>query len=359
MKIHVLSGFLGSGKTTAIEKACGELEKKNIKAGVISNDQGIKLVDAAFFKSLNIPERQVGNGCFCCNYDQLDAEIQSLLETDAPDIIFAESVGSCTDIVATVIKPLLKYRADAGISFSTFADVRLLQMLLNGKSASFDEKVNYIYSKQLEEAGIIVINKIDLISNTALEEVKQAMQEKYPGKIFLYQNSLDPSSIVQWLHASDQYRALHTLRSLDIDYDTYGAGEARLAWLDQELDIYCAESNAWQHAVRLIDLIHKKISGRNWPVGHLKFIIDGETKISYTSGAEAGIADDLLNKKSSGSASLLINARVETEPEQLAAIIADAIKETETGKTCKIITGMISYFQPGYPKPTHRIANSD
>jgi Ni2+-binding GTPase involved in maturation of urease and hydrogenase len=359
MKIHVLSGFLGSGKTTAIEQASRRLLEKNIKTGVISNDQGIKLVDAVFFKNLNIPGRQVGNGCFCCNYDKLETEIRSLVETDHPGLIFAESVGSCTDIVATVIKPLLKYHPDAGLSFSTFADARLLHMLLNGKAAPFDEKVRYIYYKQLEEAGIIVISKIDLISDALLEEVKLIMQEKYPGKTVLYQNSLDPAGIDQWLQASDQYQAVHTLRSLEIDYDIYGAGEARLAWLDQELEIYSVENNAWQNATTLINRIYKKITEKHWPIGHLKFIVDGETKISYTSGAEAEMTGELINKKASGSATLLINARVQTEPEQLATLISDAINETEAGSACKIIIGMVSYFQPGYPKPTHRIADNN
>lgn len=64
MKVHLLSGFLGSGKTTAIQNACNILKQQDIKTAVISNDQGIKLVDNSFFNSLNIPDRQVINGAF-------------------------------------------------------------------------------------------------------------------------------------------------------------------------------------------------------------------------------------------------------------------------------------------------------
>src|SRR4051812_6642060 len=112
MKIHLLSGFLGSGKTTAIQHACYHLLQEHNKVGVITNDQGIKLVDANFFESLSIPNRKVINGCFCCNYNELDGAIQSLIATNNPDVIFAESVGSCTDIVATVLKPLQRLRRD-------------------------------------------------------------------------------------------------------------------------------------------------------------------------------------------------------------------------------------------------------
>src|SRR5450432_2380324 len=184
MKIHLLSGFLGSGKTTAIQQASYKLLQQGIKTGVITNDQGIRLVDGDFFKSLSIPGRQVVNGCFCCNYNDLETSIQSLIETNETEVIFAESVGSCTDIVATVLKPLLHFRPAAQVTVSIFADVRLLQMIL-GDTNLFDETVNYIYLKQLEEAGIIVINKIDLISKEQLTEIKGLMQEKYGSKILL------------------------------------------------------------------------------------------------------------------------------------------------------------------------------
>src|SRR5205085_5514023 len=128
------------------------LLQEHNKVGVITNDQGIKLVDANFFESLSIPNRKVINGCFCCNYNELDGAIQSLIATNTPDVIFAESVGSCTDIVATVLKPLEHLRKEVQVSISTFADVRLLKMILFGNSQLFDENVRYIYHKQLEEA---------------------------------------------------------------------------------------------------------------------------------------------------------------------------------------------------------------
>lgn len=145
MKIHLLSGFLGSGKTTAIQQACNELIKSGNSVGVITNDQGIRLVDGDFFEHLNIPNRQVVNGCFCCNYNDLDSSIQSLIKAYQPDIIFAESVGSCTDIVATVMKPLFNYYPETQITFSIFADICLLGILLKNDSSIFDESVRYLF----------------------------------------------------------------------------------------------------------------------------------------------------------------------------------------------------------------------
>lgn len=352
MKIHLLSGFLGSGKTTAIQYASRVLLLQGIKTGVITNDQGIKLVDGNFFENLKIPNRQVINGCFCCNYNDLEANIQSLIETNETEIIFAESVGSCTDIVATVLKPLLHFRPGAQVTVSTFADVRLLQMILKGDTNLFDEEVHYIYLKQLEEAGIIVINKIDLINKEQLEEIKQLMQEKYGSKILLYQNSLDEDNIRFWLNTLDNYQSASELQSLSIDYDIYAAGEAKLAWLDQELEIFSANNNALQQAEDLINNIYKKINQRQYSIGHLKFLINGAIKISFTSNTQQSFT---IKIKPTASAALLINIRVQTEPEIVTQLIAEAVKEEEMQSHCKIIVNSSSAFQPGYPRPAYRI----
>jgi len=354
MKIHLVNGFLASGKTTAIKQACIELMQKDIKVGVITNDQGIKLVDGDFFESLQIPNRQVVNGCFCCNYDQFESNMQSLIGANQPDIIFAESVGSCADIVATVLKPLQHFHPDFDLSFSVFADARLLLMLLKNKFSLFDESVNYIYQKQLEEASIIMINKIDLLAHEELTEIKQRIEEKFTGKKFLFQNSLDPGSIRKWIAILDNSMFKNASTSLELDYDIYGSGEAKLAWVDQEMTIYSAEKNALQETADLTMNIYQKLKSCNYPIGHLKFLLNGEDKFSLTtlSTPDAMI---VIKNLPADTATLLMNARVQTAPEKLSQLVSDAIEETTRISGCKIIVNSVAAFQPGYPRPTHRI----
>ena len=75
MKLCLVGGFLGSGKTTAITTAGKMLFRQGIPVAIITNDQGSRLVDTAFATSLNIPNNEVRNGCFCCNYKQFAAAI--------------------------------------------------------------------------------------------------------------------------------------------------------------------------------------------------------------------------------------------------------------------------------------------
>src|SRR5689334_10687221 len=109
MKVFLIGGFLGSGKTTAIQQACNMLRRAGARVGVITNDQGEDLVDTGFFQHHGIAVNEVPNGCFCCNYTAFTEALLSLQQTAQPDVIFAEAVGSCTDLIATIATPLQSF----------------------------------------------------------------------------------------------------------------------------------------------------------------------------------------------------------------------------------------------------------
>jgi hypothetical protein len=345
MQIHLLGGFLGSGKTTAIQQACRLLSKNGILTAVISNDQGDTLVDSAFFEHLGIPGRQVTNGCFCCNYNDLDRCILSLTGHDHPAILFAESVGSCTDLVATVLKPLLEQYSGWHPTVSVFADASLLPDILEDHTA-FDPTVRYIYLKQLEEAQVIVVSKTDQVSDQT--SLRRLLTKYYPAKTVLYQDSFNNDHILRWLQTLEQLSpGSDALPSLDIDYDLYGAGEARLAWLDQQLVIESPSLDAQKAALTLIH----HLSQTSYPIGHLKCLLDGTTKISFTPTGST----DHTPVRPAASTTLLVNARIQTTPASLSELIAEAIQITEKEHDCTIRTLTASCFQPGFPRPTHRI----
>jgi G3E family GTPase len=352
MKIHLLSGFLGSGKTTAIQSACRILQERGIKAAVITNDQGIRLVDADLFKHMGIPGRQVMNGCFCCNYQDLDHQIHSLENSVAPEVIFAESVGSCTDIIATVLKPLRLFRKDEKITLSVFADALLLHMLLVDGIGLFDESVGYIYYKQLEESTLLIINKTDLLSPDQFRNLKKLLKDKFPGKILHYQQSMDNDQVAQWISLLDQSDSVIIPQSMEMDYQVYGEGEAKLAWLDQDIEIESANETAGQGAIRLMQDIHARIVAGHFPVGHLKFLLNGKEKFSFTSTSKPEM---LPNSLPGSSATLLLNARVQTKPGILDLLVSDAVSALEKDGEFGVCVRSHLVFQPGFPKPVHRM----
>jgi G3E family GTPase len=326
VKIHLLSGFLGAGKTTAIEQACLLLQKQHLPAAVITNDQGASLVDGHRFLHLGVPSREVTGGCFCCNYNTLEENIRQLTYTNPantpapatahiPATVFAESVGSCTDIIATILKPLLEKHPNWQPTVSIFADATQL----NNNTA--DPSIRYIYNKQLEEAQVLVITR----SETLTHKERTTLKVRFSNKPILFHNSYNEADIQHWLDTLASLPPKPELKSLDLDYDTYADGEARLAWLDQEMQI-----DSEQAANHLVKVIDNKLKMENYPIRRLKWWLTSNT--------------------------LLINARVQTDPQTLEQLVANAIAETNTQHNTSIHTLTRRSFQPGYPKPTHRIA---
>ena len=356
MKLVLTGGFLGSGKTTAIATAALMLMRAGKKVAVITNDQGDQQVDSAFIKDLRIPVKEVSNGCFCCNYQQLDEHLHAL-GAEHPEIIFAESVGSCTDLIATIAKPLNRFKPEIEIVISIFADAELLASILEGRSSFIEESVRYIYKKQLAEADLLVLNKIDLLSPQQIEMLEEAIRLEYPGKILLRQNSLNEQDVINWLEQIQQFNILIPRDSIDIDYEIYGHGEAQLAWLDKVITINTVEVDAIFVAEKIIGAIADKIQSSHFAIGHLKFFIESgnrKEKISFTSTSTSH--DVKLKILGLNTATLLINARVETEPETLEKLVDVILANAEKRYGCKILNGKWSVFKPGFPRPTHRIS---
>ena len=353
MKLHIVGGFLGSGKTTAILAAAKSLIARGLKVGIITNDQGRYLVDTAFFRLADFPAVEVTGGCFCCNYDDLDARLNELIAQSQPDVIFAELVGSCADLVATVVQPLLTLRAgeESPASFTVFSDSRLLRLRLLDESLPFSEDVIYIFDKQIEEAGLLVVNKIDLLSTEKLAELQSLVEQAYPHKTVLYQNSLADQGVGDWLQTIDAHKVPLPQAGLDIDYQRYGAGEARMAWLDEEVTLLARPGAA--DVTRFIEEFLRAIQARKAGIGHLKFMIqsgDAQIKLSIPAVEEPGWQARLAALPA-GPTQVLVNARLEMDATALHDLLTQALNDS--GVNWK--AGPADYFHPKRPNPTHRM----
>jgi Ni2+-binding GTPase involved in maturation of urease and hydrogenase len=324
--------------------------------GVVTNDQGKYLVDTAFFRLADIPAVEVSGGCFCCNYPNLDKSLDELVESARPDVIFAESVGSCADLVATVVKPLLTLKAAGSVptSFTVFTDGRLLTRRLLDQPMPFSDDVIYIFDKQIEEAGLIVVNKLDLLSAKTSQSTLDLMRGRYPDKEVIGQATLVEGGVAEWLERLDSGSGLLPGHSLAIDYARYGRGEAQLAWLDETVWLQPQGEDAALGVRRMITSILAALKARQVGVGHVKFILKGEgfhEKISFTTLEEAGW-EELIPANLGPTAEVLINARVEMGAEELREIVQDALVQAQVS----YLESGVDYFHPGQPNPTHRIS---
>ena len=106
LRFLMVGGFLGAGKTTAVGRLARFYRDRGQRVGVVTNDQAAGLVDTNSLKAQGLAVEEVAGACFCCRFDDLVGKVGQLESDSRPDVILAEPVGSCTDLVATVVQPL-------------------------------------------------------------------------------------------------------------------------------------------------------------------------------------------------------------------------------------------------------------
>ena len=358
MKIHLVSGFLGSGKTTAIISASKALMAQGLKVGVITNDQGKYLVDTHFMRLNDIPAVEVNGGCFCCNYGDFNQSLEQITQEIKPDVVFAESVGSCADIVATVVKPLMEFKTahEEDTTLTTFTDARLLKIYLEGGDLPFQDNVIYIFEQQIKEAGILVVNKVDLLMDDVLEELLDRTAQRFPDKQILPLISLTPETVTPWLE-SFQVAFPRPSVPLQISYKLYGSGEQELAWYDAQLRVESGDQSAVMWIKDFLALVVKQINEQGIPVGHLKFLLsDGvhHQKISLVSGDVAPAFGIDRAEEWGTTVELIVNARLEGSQEQIKQIFQRCLEESFNPTKVKVTILAEEAFHPGFPNPTYR-----
>ncbi|MBK8799775.1 MAG: hypothetical protein IPM07_27275 [Anaerolineales bacterium] len=140
-QLILVGGFLGAGKTTLLLTAARRLTARGLKVGLVTNDQGDDLVDTALAQQQRLAVTEVAGGCFCCRFPDLLKGLETLQRTVEPDVILAEPVGSCTDLLATVVRPLRHYHAGR---FRIAPLTILIDPLRN--HSRFAAEVDYLFS---------------------------------------------------------------------------------------------------------------------------------------------------------------------------------------------------------------------
>ncbi|MEZ6090963.1 MAG: GTP-binding protein [Pirellulaceae bacterium] len=181
IRFVMVGGFLGAGKTTTIGRLAKEYQQQGLKVGIVTNDQATDLVDTHTLRSQGFDVGEVAGACFCCNFNELTKTTDQLKEMGCPDVILAEPVGSCTDLVATVVQPLKQLFGDDfdvapyGVILKPSHGKRILR---GEPGSGFSPKAAYIFKKQLEEADFLLINRADELTEAEMDELSSFLRKK-------------------------------------------------------------------------------------------------------------------------------------------------------------------------------------
>ena len=359
IRFVLLGGFLGAGKTTAIARLAQMFQDQGLRVGIITNDQADELVDTVTLESQGFTVEQVAGACFCCHFDALTRSAAALKAKNQPEVILAEPVGSCADLVATVIRPLMKMFGEnfALAPYGVLVKPEYARLTLDEDAATFQSEASYIFRKQIEEADYIAVNKIDALVRTDVDRLIELARNINPGVPVVPISARTGEGFDRLMDLLDGPGQVAG-RILDLDYDRYARGEAELGWLNCRVKVISspeqfslddllhevATTLGGSLRVSTAEIAHLKISGRSGPYLALVNVVDRRQpgELSISSGAQVRDAE------------LTINARVAIDPADLERqVVAAVLTACQTRRVQPEIEALRS-LRPGRPVPVHR-----
>jgi G3E family GTPase len=359
----MVGGFLWAGKTTAILRLAEALQRRGTRVGLITNDQSVGLVDTTMLASHGFPVEEITGGCFCCRFNSLVDAADRLAADARPEVFIAEPVGSCTDLRASVSYPLRRMYGDAYTiaPLSVVVDpVRALRALGVEAGRSFTGKVIYVYRKQLEEASIIVVNKIDAVEPERVAALRAALAREFPSALVFEVSARTGQGLDAWFDVLTRDETSADA-DLDIDYAADGEGEALLGWVNSTIRLAGADFDGNAFLRDLAGRIAGTLSAADTEIAHLKMTLtpaDGGNDLAVLNQVRNEHVAELSHLLDAplSRAELIVNLRAEGDPARLADALEHALLDAGDAQSLVVSTLHREHFRPGQPQPTHRLA---
>jgi G3E family GTPase len=171
--IGLISGSLGSGKTTLLRKI---LETADRRYAVLVNEFGELPIDGEVIRGKNVEIAELVGGCVCCSLTgELEAAVEEILDRFRPEYILLEATGvaEADALVYEVGERIPRVRIDSVVCIvDADASVRF-------------PSVGYAGRSQLQAADIVLVNKIDLVTEAEIEKVVAQVRTFQPDAAVL------------------------------------------------------------------------------------------------------------------------------------------------------------------------------
>ena len=170
IKIDVISGFLGAGKTTLIKKLLQEA-LQGTKTVLIENEFGEIGIDGGFLEASGIEIKEMNSGCICCSLvGDFGTSLKEVIDTYAPDRILIEpsGVGKLSDVLKAV----------EGVAEEASVQVNSAVTVVDASKAKmYIKNFGEFFLNQIEHAGTVILSRTEKVAQAKLEECMNMIRE--------------------------------------------------------------------------------------------------------------------------------------------------------------------------------------
>ena len=323
MKVIIIGGFLGSGKTTTLRNLGKHLIGKGHKIAIIVNEVGEVGVDGETISSSGLVTKELTSGCICCSLKiSMEFTLQTIIEDYEPDVVIIEPTGIAFPLQ---IKEHIELMDLGEVSFAPVVSI------VDASRFGVEWKqIPRFIENQIKESEIVCINKIDLVDSEAIATSTQMVLEINPDAIVVEFSAKNADEkferFMDLLTGESEIRQeREDLNSMEVSGVGAYAGEYSIKSEAMHPD------NVTTMLVHILMDIRDKVKQINPDfIGHVKINLKfkgGLVKGSLTS-SEGEPVVEILDEKGDGQEHLkFLSAVTKVQKEELVGIVDECIQE--------------------------------
>lgn len=335
IRFMVVSGFLGAGKTTTMIALAEHMNETFGETAIIANDLGANLVDTNLTQTSGCTVAEIASGCICYQMDNTIDQIRRLRDKDGAVFVMSDIPGCGVGALDHVYHTLARDHADEFTlsPFMVVVDPERLRMIMPEKAdINLPEELVYLLKLQLEEADLVVLNKIDLLDEATRERYVDFLKTACPDIPVICISARERENIEELA----QFITTRTseLKNFSVrNNHEFEQAEAKLTWYNRRLFFKTNSGEKIDCNAVMDDLVEEIRMGlieRKRNVPHLKtFATSGNGDFNKASliGVDYDTEYEQKFLREHKNMRMIINARAVCEARPLARLVDDAVDE--------------------------------
>ncbi len=196
MKLIQVAGYLGSGKTTLIITLAKSLSDSGTRVAILVNEIGEIPVDGRVMNNHGLTVKDIGGGCICCQViGNLTGTLQLLEKEQKPDIVIVEPTGlAVPGSISDTVRLLHIEVGPTIVLFDTSRQKKLLHY----------DTLKRLITTQLQDADIIALSKVDLVSDDMVDRAGKAVSRINPTARLVRLSTRRGDGMPELLKAADE-----------------------------------------------------------------------------------------------------------------------------------------------------------